>query len=239
MTGQEGYQQPGSPWKRRVRKRVEHGAPSSASRPGHSRVSAPQGRLGKGNGVGDASGLPRPAWGYLVQRCQPVHVGRVDAGGPGQQALDLLGVPAGAGGQEDGAVLEANAGPAAVPAPDGRHRLQLRQGALPALQLLRPPQPRRLGPLHPQMPWLRHADGGRLRLSPLKAGTASDASTLRSAQRRRRHLYYSSGLPPPLGSCGAGAEGSLKHHGDGSSEAAVGRIPGRLCFFLCPVWSTP
>lgn len=131
---------------------------------------------------------PSPVSWYLVQGCQSVHVGGVDAGAAAQQALHLLRVPAGASGQEDGALLEADAGPpgAAVPAPAAprRHRLLLRQGALPAPQLLGPPQPRRLGPLPAQVLRLRH------RRRRTEAQGARRASAGSGAQRPRRHLRY-------------------------------------------------
>lgn len=69
-----------------------------------------------------------------MERREPVHIGVVDVGAALQQPQHLLRVPAGAGGQEDGAVVELHLGLFAL----DHGRLQVGLGADPALQLLVP-----------------------------------------------------------------------------------------------------
>lgn len=77
--------------------------------------------------------LDRPST-DLVESGEPVHIGVVDVGTPLQQSQHLLGVSAGAGGQEDGAVVELHLGLLAF----DHGRLQVGLGADPALELLVP-----------------------------------------------------------------------------------------------------
>lgn len=172
---------------------------------------------------------------HLVQRRQPIHVGGVDAGAAAQQPLHLLGVPAGAGGQEHGALLEPDAGspgpsvpPSAAPR---RHRLLLGQGALPAPQLLGPPQPRRLGPLPAQVLRLRHrrrrteAQGAARSLSPERGAAPPPPS---SPLRRRRRRAPSARAPRHPGTCSSrGGRRTCPAPPRGSQQPPRAAAPGR------------
>lgn len=93
----------------------------------------------------------------LVQGGESVHIGVIDVGASVQQLEDLVRVAAGAGGQEDGAIVELHLGLLAL----HHRRLEVRLRADPALQLL-VPLLLRVRHLHPPLlpPALLIASGG-------------------------------------------------------------------------------
>lgn len=92
-----------------------------------------------------------------MQGGESVHIGVIDVGASVQQLEDLVRVAAGAGGQEDGAIVELHLGLLAL----HHRRLEVRLRADPALQLL-VPLLLRVRHLHPPLlpPALLIASGG-------------------------------------------------------------------------------